>query len=61
MQESDVKSVYRKLTGLKALGHKGCVVVAQVSEVRQQRAIFRDFGEISSLQINGLGHFLTPN
>ncbi len=31
------------------------------SEVRQQRAIFRDFGEISSLQINGLGHFLTPN
>jgi hypothetical protein len=30
-------------------------------EVRQQRAIFRDFGEISSLQINGLGHFLTPN
>jgi hypothetical protein len=35
--------------------------LGQPTEVRQQRAFFRDFGEISSLQINGLRRFLTPN
>jgi hypothetical protein len=37
------------------------VLMLSFTEVRQQRAFFRDFGEISSLQINGLRRFLTPN